>query len=105
MEVDDFQGNCAADFSDISSGGQAVVTDSSGKVIGTGTLSYDETDSSEQSGLQPGLSVCIYSFQLTVPTGLPRYGITVSHRGTVWFTSSQMSKGPGLSLSSGGSGL
>lgn len=60
MEVDDFQGNCLTDpgFSDISSGTQAVVKNSSGSVIGTGTLSSNSPQSAEQSALQTGLLVC-----------------------------------------------
>lgn len=107
LEVDDFTGNCLTDagFSDITAGSQVVVTSSAGNVVGTGTLSYDAQQSQFQSGLQPGLSVCIYPFTVTVPGGLSRYGITVSHRGTVWFSPAQMTKGPGLVISSGGSGL
>lgn len=107
MEVDDFNGSCLTDpgFSDITQGTQVVVTNSGGQVVGTSALNYSAQDSAAQSGLQSGLSVCIYTFTVSVPGGLPRYGITVSHRGTVWFTATQMSKGPGLSLSSGGSGF
>jgi len=107
MEVDDFTGSCLTDpgFSDITQGTQVVVTNSGGQVVGTSALNYDAQDSAAQSGLQPGLSVCIYTFTVSVPGGLSRYGITVSHRGTVWFTVAQMSKGPGLSISSGGSGF
>lgn len=106
-EVDDFQGNCLTDpgFSNISSGTQAVVKKSSGSVIGTGTLALNSSQSAEQSALQTGLSVCIYNFKVTVPDGLPRYGVTVSHRGTVWFSSKQMSRGPDLTVGSGGSGF
>jgi len=39
-----------------------------------------------------------YTFTVTVPAGESRYGIEVSHRGTIWFTPQQMQKGPGLSL-------
>lgn len=106
MELDDFTGDCVSDagFSDITDGAQVTVTNSSGTVIGNGTLSYDTNQSSAQSNIQPGMSVCIYRFAVTVPGGLSRYGITISHRGTIWFTSAQMTKGPGLSLSSGGTG-
>jgi hypothetical protein len=107
VEVDDFDGQCLTDpgFSDITEGTQVVVTNSGGSVIGTSQLGYNTQASALQSSLQPGLSVCIYTFNVTVPGGLARYGITVSHRGTVWFDPSQMAKGPGLSVSSGGSGL
>jgi hypothetical protein len=106
MEVDDFQGDCLLDsgFSDITDGTQVVATSPSGAVVGTGSLSYDSSLSNALSKLQPGLSKCIYHFSVNVPGGLSRYGITVSHRGTVWVSPSQMAKGPGLSVSSGGSG-
>lgn len=107
VEVDDFTGQCLSDpgFSDITEGIQVVVTDSGGSVVGTSQLGYDTQASALQSSLQPGLSVCIYTFKVTVPGRLARYGITVSHRGTVWFTPAQMAEGPGLSVSSGGSGI
>jgi hypothetical protein len=107
MEIDDFQGNCLTDpgFSDITDGTQAVIKSPSGSVIGTGSLSYASKISSMESSLQPGMSVCIYTFKATVPAGESRYGITVANRGTVWFSPRQMAKGPGLSVSSGGSGL
>jgi hypothetical protein len=106
LELDDFTGSCLIDpgFSDITDGTQVTVQNSSGAIIGTSTLSYDSGLSSSMSKIQPGMSVCIYRFTVTVPGGLPRYGITVSHRGTIYFSTAQMEKGPGLSLSSGGSG-
>jgi hypothetical protein len=107
LELDDFTGNCLTDpgFSDITQGTQVVVTNSANTVVGTSALNYAQQQSAEQSSLQPGLSVCIYTFTVSVPGGLSRYGIIISHRGTVWFSAAQMAKGPGLSLSSGGSGL
>jgi hypothetical protein len=106
MEVDDFTGSCLIDsgFSDIGDGTQVVVTNASSTVVGTAALSYNASLSKALSKIQPGLSTCIYDFTVTVPRGLPRYGITISHRGTVWFSPLQMTKGPGLSVSSGGTG-
>ena len=107
LEVDDFQGNCLTDpgFSDITSGAQVVVTNSGGSVIGTSSLGFSASQSAEQSSLQPGLSVCIYPFAVSgVKGGQSRYGITVSHRGTVWFSPSQIAKPVGMDLSSGGTG-
>lgn len=102
LELDDFNGNCLLDsgFSDITEGAQVVVTNSSGSVIGTTSLSYNGPLSSAESKIQKGMSVCVYPFTVTVPGALSRYGITVSHRGTVWFSAAQMAKGPGLSLGS-----
>ena len=107
MEVDDFTGNCLTDagFSDVTTGTQVTVTNPAGSVVATSSLNYDSSVSAMESKLQMGLSVCVYTFTATVPGGLARYGITVSGRGTVWFSPAQMAKGPGLSLSSGGSGF
>jgi len=102
MEVEDYSGSCRSDagYSDITDGTQVVVTNSTGTVIGTGTLSYDGNVSKALSSAQSGLSACVYDFTVSVPGGLPRYGITVSHRGTIWFDSGQMESGPGLTLGS-----
>jgi hypothetical protein len=105
VEVDDFQGSCLTDYPDLTAGTQVVVTDSGGSVIGTTELGYSADESSALSALQPGMSVCVYPFTVKVPGGQARYGITVSHRGTVWFTSAEMVKGPGLSITSAGSGF
>ena len=107
LEVDDFQGDCLTDpgFSDIAAGTQVVATNSDGSVIGTSSLGFSASQSAEQSSLQPGLSVCIYPFTVSgIKGGQSRYGITVSHRGTVWFSPSQIAKPVGLNLSSGGTG-
>jgi len=107
MEVDDFTGDCLLDsgFSDITDGTQVTVTNADGTVIGTSVLSYNSGGSDPQGTIQPGLSTCVYRFTVSVPGGLSRYGISVSHRGTIWFNPTQMAKGPGLSLSSGGTGV
>lgn len=89
-------------YPDISDGTQVVVTDPSGKVIGTSSLSFDAKATSVLNKTLGSLShlagETIYDFTVTVPAGEPRYGITVGHRGTIWFTPQEMSKGPGLSL-------
>ncbi len=108
LEVDDFQGNCLTDagFSDLTAGTQVVVTNASGSVVGTSALTYSTSRSAAQSSLQPGLSVCIYPFSVTgVKGGQSRYGVTISYRGTVWFTPKQITKPVGLNISSGGSGF
>jgi Protein of unknown function (DUF2510) len=101
-----------ADAPDITDGTQVTVTDSSGHVIGTGTLAEDDSPAAMAAEKQydqlqlslgalggggPGMS--IYTFTATVPGGEPRYGIAIGqNRGTVWFSQSQMRSGPQLSL-------
>lgn len=100
-------------YPDITSGSQVTVSDSSGKIIGTGTLSYSPTETAtflleavaQEAGT--GLTaaelapdVAIYTFTVTVPGGLDRYGITVGrNRGVIYQSASQM-KNPGLTLGS-----
>ncbi len=98
----------------ISDGTQAVVTDSSGKVIGTGTLVTDNSKAAlaveqQYDQLQLGLGslggntsgMSIYDFTASgLPSGLSRYGINLgSGHGTVWFSEKEMVAGPGRSLS------
>jgi hypothetical protein len=95
-------GTSAADaYPDISDGGQVTVTDSTGKVIGTGTLVSTPVPTKVAS--LGGASVAeffgSYKFSVTVPGGLQRYGIQIGqNRGTVWFSPSKMQSGPSVSL-------
>jgi len=81
---------------DISDGSQVVVVNSSGTVIGNGTLTL------KHSG--PGLlnigEEDDFTFTVTVPGGLARYGVQVggTSHGTVWETAAQMKAGPALSI-------
>lgn len=77
-------------YSDISQGVAVRVSNSSGKTIGTGAL--------EEGIFIPGTGACIFGFQVTVPDNIDSYGITISHRGTLQFSRSQMKSGPDLSL-------
>lgn len=97
-------------YPDITSGGQVTVTDPSGKVIGTGTLSYSKKDTvlflMEAAAKYPQIAsslandVVIYTFTVAVPGGEQRYGFSVGkNRGTIWVPSSQV-KDPGLTLGS-----
>ena len=100
-------------YPDITDGSQVTVSDSTGKVIGTGTLSYSSADTLtfliEALGQEKGTGltatelapdVAIYTFTVTVPGGLDRYGITVGkNRGVIYESASQM-KDPGLTLGS-----
>ena len=103
--------NVQDSYPDITSGSQVTVSDSTGKVIGTGTLSYSSAQTSAlvlMSALAAKLpsydltqDVAVYTFTVTsLPGGLERYGVKVGqNRGTVWETASQM-KDPGLTLGS-----
>ena len=102
--------NVQDSYPDITSGSQVTVTDSAGKVIGTGTLSYSSAQTSALvllSALAAKLpsydftqDVAVYTFTVTVPGGLPRYGLTVGrNRGIIYESASQM-KDPGLTLGS-----
>jgi hypothetical protein len=75
----------AQGYPDITDGAQIVVTDSSGKVIGTGTLSYDKTQSKVQASVEAAMlgsgvnatllqpDVAVYKFTVSgLPGGLPR---------------------------------
>jgi hypothetical protein len=85
-------------YPDVTEGSQVTVVNSSGQVIGTGTLSYDAADAVSQDLEWSEF----YQFSVTVPGGQPRYGIQVgSGHGTVWFTAQQMQHGPGLCLGDG----
>jgi hypothetical protein len=114
LEVNPLGGTEVTDaYPDITDGSQVTVTDSSGKVIGTGTLSYSKQQTDVQAlmaGTAMGLGssasdleldMAVYTFTVTgLPGGLPRYGFTMGHnRGTIWETPSQV-KDPSLSLGS-----
>lgn len=98
MEVAGNVLDSSQNYPDISAGTQVVVLDSSGKVIATGQLSFDAKATKIFSKLGAFGAETVYDFTVNVPSGESRYGIVVSHRGTIWFTPKQMQKGPGLSL-------
>ena len=81
---------------DLSDGSQVVVVNSAGTVVGTGTLAVK----SSGPGLDNIGSEDVFTFQVTVPGGLPRYGIQVggTSHGTVWQSAAQMQSGPALSI-------
>jgi hypothetical protein len=109
--ADPGNGQTAQDaYPDIADGGQVTIMDASGKVIGTGTLSYSSSQTSAMltkatagSGLNAGelkTFVAEYDFTATVPGGQSRYGIKVGqNRGTVYETAGQM-KDPSLTIGS-----
>jgi hypothetical protein len=98
---------------DITAGSQVTVTDATGRVISTSSLTEDNSRLAQQvvsqyDALQAELSAlggssssaAAWKFTVTVPGGLARYGIAIGgpNRGVVWFTPQQMAAGPGLSL-------
>lgn len=98
-------------YPDVASGSQVTVTDSSGKVIGTGTLSSDPAKTAATlvtATAGTGLTasemtefVAVYDFTVTVPGGEDRYGIKIGqNRGTIYETPKQMKQGPSLTLGS-----
>lgn len=100
--------NVQTAYPDITDGSKVTVTDDSGKVINTGTLSYNKTQTSvflTEAAAKYGLTaadmapdVAIYTFAVTVPAGEQRYGFTVGkHRKTIWVPLSQV-ENPVLTL-------
>jgi hypothetical protein len=101
-------------YPDIIAGARVTVTDRSGDVIGTGSLTYDAATEKaairQAASALPGTPAFMYRtwveafvFTVTVPGGERRYGIEVGHdRGTAWFTQTEMRKGPVLTLGSTG---
>lgn len=78
-------------YSDIDEGAQVTVTSPSGTVIGNGAL---------EAGVPEQGTDCEFPFTVAgVKRGLPRYGVTVSHRGTIWFSPSEIAS---ASLTLGG---
>lgn len=70
-------------YSDVQPGAQVTVTAPDGTVIGSGALGSPK---SSQGGF-----LCTFPFTVTgVQGGEPRYGIAVSHRGTVWYSPSEV---------------
>lgn len=81
---------------DLSDGSQVVVVNSSGTVIGNGTLTLKHSGAGPFNiGMEDN-----FTFTVTVPAGLPRYGIQVggTSHGTLWQSPAQMKAGPGLAL-------
>jgi hypothetical protein len=79
-------------YSDITPGAQVVITSPQGTVLGSGALGDPVSE--------VGSVICTFPFTVTgVQGGEARYGVTVSHRGTVWF-SPQRIQHAGLQLGS-----
>jgi hypothetical protein len=81
-----------ASYPDVEAGTQVVVKNSAGAVIATASLGAGHA----QDAITPG--VCRFPFDVKVPGGLPRYGIEIGRRGTVWYSAAEMRNGPKLTL-------
>lgn len=86
-------------YPDITDGSQVVVVSSQSNgteviVIATGSLTFKNAVNGGAAGIAN-----YYTFTVTVPGGLVRYGIEIGHdRGTIWETLAQMKQGPSLCL-------
>jgi hypothetical protein len=89
-----------------SDGTQVVIYNSDNDVIATGTLSTAPQQPNPLNG-EFGLEADYYTFTVTVPAGLSRYGIEIGgQHGIVWESEKQMKSGPGLDLDlTSGTGL
>jgi hypothetical protein len=96
IQVQESCSSASSDYPDVDQGAQVVVTNSTGAVIDTSQL--DAGRQKNLAGFGSFAATCNYPFALQVPGGLARYGVTVSHRGTIWFSARQMQNGPGLTL-------
>jgi len=93
----------AAGDDNLSDGSQVVVVNSAGTVVGNGTLALRHAGAAPFNiGMEDD-----FTFAVTVPGGLPRYGIQVggTAHGTVWQTAAQMKSGPALSIDETTGGL
>lgn len=86
----------SSDYPDVDQGTQVVVTNSAGTVIATSQLGKGRQQ--DLPGYGSYGATCNYPFTVQVPGGLPRYGVTVAHRGTIWFSARQMQDDPDLTL-------
>ena len=101
-------GTVAVDYTsagddNLSDGSQVVIVNSAGTVVGNGTLALRHAGAAPFNlGMEDD-----FTFAVTVPGGLPRYGIQVggTAHGTVWETAAQMKAGPGLSIDETTGGL
>lgn len=95
VEVDYSMSGASDPYSD---GTQVVVYNSSNQVIATGTLSTSTKPANPLNGMF-SLYADYYTFTVTVPGGLPRYGIEVGgQHGILWEREADMKAGPALSL-------
>ena len=97
LEVSDFSNDGSSclfgsdsGYSDLAQGTQVTVSAPDGTVLGSGALGDPQSGG---NGV-----VCDFPFTIkNVQGGEPRYGIAVSHRGTVWFSPKEVTHA-GLSI-------
>ena len=77
-------------YDDIANGAEVVISDDTGHTLDITTLTAGSIVS----------SACDFKFESTIPAGKGFYGITVTHRGTVKFTETEM-QNPALTLGNG----
>lgn len=83
-------------YSDITAGAPVVITDQGGTVIATGQLDQG----SATVGANGRGTACTFTFTVQHVPVKPFYGVTVSHRGAVTYSSDQAQRGD-VSLSLG----
>lgn len=78
-------------YSDLAAGQTVTVTGSDGSTLGTGKL---------EAGMYiDGTGACLFSYEVHgVDDSYDSYGVTVSHRGTIQFSLSEMKNGPDLDI-------
>jgi hypothetical protein len=99
--------NTSIVFPDVAPGTPVTVRDGHGHRIGSGELAFNDaatTSDWEKFNTDPengGNFVAVFDFTVTVPAGLPRYGVTVgTGHGVAWFSAAQMLAGPVLTIGS-----
>lgn len=75
-------------YDDITGGAAVTVGGQTGQTLGVGALS--------SGGIANG--ACVFSFDVSVPSGQSVYTVTISHRGTQTFTADQVQQPIALSL-------
>lgn len=94
-------------FPDIRARTPVTVLNSAGRVVGSGVLRFEPhvsaRDGAKYNSDSENVSdfIAVYSFTVSVPRGLARYGLKIgSNHGTAWLSAAQMSGGAVLTLGS-----
>jgi len=89
-----------ADNTGLTAGSQVTVVDPTSKVVGVSSL----TEMSNPPATDTAALYGDYTFTVTVPGGLPHYGIEVgTGAAPVWFSVNQMKSGPTITVPGDGS--
>ena len=74
-------------YDDLAEGASVVVTDETGSVVATGTLTAGQYDEMEyHDDIQWSTGYCTWAFETTIPGDRPFYAVEVNHRGKVTFS-------------------